>query len=92
MFQRAPQAPPEALIKSHTLVTSSADRAVQNRICVSSGFTQQIAAIRAENQRPNDRHVVDVKTNEKIQRLKDFPFKMAQQQAVEDAPRWLGLF
>lgn len=43
-------------IELRTLVASSADCAVQNCIGVSGGFTQQIAAVGAENQGTNDRH------------------------------------
>lgn len=49
-FGKSPQASPQVLTRSHTLVASSADRAVQNRIRISSGFPQQIATIGAENQ------------------------------------------
>lgn len=46
-----------ALFGSHTLVPRSANIAVQDRIFVSGRLAQQVAAIRAENQGSNSRHL-----------------------------------
>ena len=55
-----------------TLVPGSADHAVESRICISSGLSQQVAAVGTEDQGTDNRHLDNEKDNAESLSIKEY--------------------